>query len=82
MLGAPDSPQCAQVMAILDGVCATLGVPTAEHKRDGLTAQLTYLGIEVDTMAGTLRLLADKLHHLQVLLSTWGDCKACLRQEL
>ena len=82
VLGAPDSPQCAQGMAILDGVCATLGVPTAEHKRDGPTAQLTYLGIEVDTIARTLRLPADKLHRLQALLSTWGDRKACSRQEL
>ena len=82
LLGAPDSPQCAQGMAILDGVCATLGVPTAEHKRDGPTAQLTYLGIKVDTIAGTLRLPADKLHRLQALLSTWGDRKACSRREL
>ena len=52
VLGTPDSPHCVQAMPILDNVCTTLGVPTVEHKRDGLTAQLMYLGIEVDTVAG------------------------------
>ena len=36
----------------------------------------------MDTQAGSLRLPADKLSHLQALLSHWGDRKACSRREL
>ena len=82
VLGAPNSQQCAEFVVILNHSCAALGVPIAEHKRDGPTTCLTFLGIEMDTQAGSLRLPADKLGRLQALLSDWGDRKACSRQEL
>ena len=82
VLGAPNTQQCAQSVAILDQTCAALGVPIAEHKRDGPTTCLTFLGIEMDTQAGSLRLPANKLSRLQALLAHWGDRKACARREL
>ena len=63
-------------------MCAELGIPIAEHKRDGPSTCIMFLGIEIDTIAGELRLPADKLHHLQALLHRWGDHKACERKEL
>ena len=36
-----------------------------------------FLGTEVDTAAGELKLLADKLQCLQVVVGEGGDCKVC-----
>ncbi len=40
------------------------------------------LGIEIDTMAGELRLPGDKLSRLTTLLDEWGSRKSCQRKEL
>jgi hypothetical protein len=56
-----------------------LGIPLAAHKRDGPTTCIIFLGIELDLVAGELRLPADRL---QRLLSEWGDRRACSRKEL
>lgn len=63
---------------ILNQACRALGVPLAEHKRDGPTTCLTFLGIEVDTVAGQLRLPQDKLQRLIALLSARGVAVSCV----
>ena len=82
VVGPPGAPYCNEAMATVLEACATLGVPVAKHKLDGPTTCLTFLGIEVDTMVGELRLPADKLHRLQAMLHEWGDRKACGRRQL
>ena len=82
MIGPPGSPICRESMSALDRLCTELGVPIAEHKRDGPSTCIVFLGIEIDTIAGELRLPADKLHRLQALLRQWGDRKVCERKEL
>jgi hypothetical protein len=57
----PDSPEGHRAMAILNQICATLGIPIAEHKQDGSTVCLVFLGREINTVAMRLRLPADKL---------------------
>lgn len=82
VIGPPQSQECALALELLEEVCATLGVPLAHHKRDGPTTCLTFLGIEVDTVASELRLPQEKLTRLQFLLTEWGDRKVCHRREL
>ena len=82
VVAPPHSSECAEALAIITQACANLGVPLAEHKRDGPTTCLTFLGIEVDTVASQLRLPLDKLHRLRVLLEDWRDKKVCERREL
>ena len=82
IIAPPQSQECATALSILTRVCADLGVPLAEHKRDGPTTCLTFLGIEVDTAASQLRLPQDKLSRLTSLLEEWGDRKVCERREL
>ena len=77
----PHSTQCEESLAILDRECQTLGVPIADHKRDGPTTCLTFLGIEVDMVAGELRLPAVKLQRLRTLLLDWGT-RRCMWKEL
>ena len=82
IVGDPHSSQCADSLAILDRECAYLNIPMAAHKREGPTTCLVILGIEVDTMAGHLRLPQDKLERLQSLLQQWGSKRTCSRTEL
>ena len=82
VVGPPMSSECAVALATLDQACAQLGIPIAEHKREGPTPCLTFLGIEVDTVAGQLRLPADKLVRLRSLLREWGNKRTCQRRDL
>ena len=78
----PDSRECAEALAIIRQACTRLGVPLAEHKQEGPTTCLTFLGIEVDTTASQLRLPGDKLRRLQALLEGWSNKRVCERREL
>ena len=82
VIGPPNSPECGDALATLNRTYATLGVPIVEHKREGPTTCLTYLGIEVDTVASQLRLPHEKLQRLRSCLAGWGDRKCCNRREL
>ena len=64
--------ECQQAVQTMDAVCAWLGVPMAPHKREGRTTCLVFLGIEIDTVAGELRLPEEKLSHLMSLLQEWS----------
>ena len=68
VVGPPMSSECAVALATLNQACAQLGIHIAEHKHEGPTSCLTFLGIEVDTVVGQLRLPANKLVWLQSLL--------------
>ena len=82
LVAPPNSPQCQLNLSTLLQACRELGVPIASQKTDGPATCLVFLGIEVDSMAGELRLPHDKLQRLQTLLHQWGDRKACTRKEL
>ena len=80
--GPPHSQDCQLALETLDRVCSRLGIPLAQHKREGPTTCLTFLGIEIDSSGGELRLPRDKLQRLVALLETWGDRRACTLKEL
>ena len=82
VLGAPDSDECFQAVEKLHQTCSELGIPIAAHKSEGPATHITFLGIVIDTLAGELRLPAEKLDHIRRLLAGWGDRKSCTRKEL
>lgn len=59
-----------------------MDVPLAMDKLEEPTHRLTFLGIEIDTQAGVLHLLADKLSRLKDLLSQWSSRRTCQRRQL
>jgi hypothetical protein len=61
VLVPPRSPQCQQNLTTLQRECSRLGVTIAAHKTEGPTTCLVFLGIEIDTIAGELRLPDEKL---------------------
>jgi len=81
-MGPPDSEICKQNLDRILVTCAEMGVPLALDKLEGPTHCLTFLGIEIDTQSGVLRLPADKLMRLKALLAQWSSRKTCRKQQL
>ena len=69
-------------LAIAINTLAKLGIPLAPDKVEGPTTHLSFLGIELDAIAMTASLPTHKLQHLQDMLVTWHDRKACTKWEL
>lgn len=65
IVAPPNMDTCQHHLDILNQECQTLGVPIAEHKRDGPTTRITFLGIEIDSAKGQLQLPAEKLLRLR-----------------
>ena len=55
---------CRHDMDVFLDICKQLGVPIADDKLEGPATRITYLGIEIDTVAMTIRLPADKLEKI------------------
>ena len=77
-LGPPDSIECRRALDITLKVCKELGVPIAEDKLEGPVTQLTFLGIELNSINMSLKLPEDKMVALRSLLDTWRRTK-CIR---
>ena len=63
-LGPHTTSDCQKNLNIIIQTCADLSVPFMLEKLEGPTC-LTFLGIEINTLDGTLRLPQDKFDHLQ-----------------
>ena len=81
-LGPHATSDCQKNFDIIIQTCADLGVPLALEKLEEPTTCLTFLGIEINTLDGTLRLPQDKFDHLQQTLQLWSRRKSCTRLEL
>jgi len=74
----PRSDECQQGGDIATELCmcesrCTHGIPQAGHSH----YVPCFLGSQIDTEAGILRLLEDKLLRLRALLQEWGTRKSC-----
>ena len=73
---------CQHDIAEFLRICEELGVPIAEDKLVGPTTTLTYLGIEIDSVAMTIRLPADKLQQIKAIIKQWLRRRKCTKREL
>lgn len=81
-MGPPGTSVCQSNLDHITYVCEQLGVPLALEKLAGPTTCLEFLGIEIDTREGVLRLPADKQARLQSALRHWSHRRACKRKQL
>ncbi len=63
-------------------VCTRLGLPPEPEKDEALATCLTFLGVEIDTVAMELWLPKDKLERMLSELAGWRGRKACKKREL
>lgn len=82
VLGKAGSPECAESLSLLHGICEDLGVPIAPDKCEGPATCMTILGIEIDSISQEVRLPINKLGRLKQTIRQWRGRKACTLREL
>lgn len=75
LIGPPGSLDCARALEMVRQVFRRLGIPIALNKLEGPVWCLTFLGIEIDTLAMELRLPAEKLRELKLLVGEWLESR-------
>ena len=81
-MGTAGSGKCMANLSQIIVICKELGVPMVTDKLEEPSDCLTFLGIEIDTMSGQLRLPADKLACLKHMLRQWYNRWSCRHHEL
>ena len=81
-VGPPGSSICQTNIIMMVELCKRLGVPLADEKLVDACTCLTFLGIEIDTRLGVLRLPAEKLSRFKSTVAQWVEKKTCTKREL
>lgn len=81
-VGAPNSSECQDNCRLMHETCDEVGLPTEPDKDEGPATTISFLGLEVDSVALQLRLPAEKLGRLKTELEKWRQRKACRKREL
>ena len=68
-VGRADTSECGDSLRIALEACRDLGMPVAMHKVGGPATVLDFLGIEIDSARGELRLPPAKLGRLRAKLA-------------
>ncbi len=66
----------------MKAVCQQVGMPIEPEKDEGPATTITFLGLELDTIALEVRLPQEKLASLRTVLKSWRGRKACRKREL
>ena len=80
--GSYSASECAGVLREAVSVCERLGFPIAPSKIEGPATSITFLGIEIDSVAEESRLPAEKLHRLRISLSEWSQRRTATKRDL
>ena len=81
-VGVPGSTECSANARIMHEVCNTLGMPTEPDKDEDPATVLSFLGLELDTVAREVRLPWEKVQRLKTVLNSWRGQKACKKRDL
>ena len=82
LISSSSEAEGATALALALEKCRQLGVPIASHKTEGPTTTITFLGIELDTVAQTMRLPSEKLGRLQRMIEGWSGRRSCIKRDL
>ena len=82
IVAPPGSSVCQAYLALLEEECKALGITLAPDKKEGPATCLTFLGIEINTVSGTLSLPENKLLRMRQEIDSWLRWKTCRRREL
>ena len=82
LLGPPDTAECIIAMQRTLTACKELGVPIAAHKTEGPSCQLTFLGIQIDTIRMELSLPPDKLARITAMVLEWRGKRVATKRQL
>ena len=68
--GSKGTDTCQILLCTFEELCVDLGVPVAKHKTVGPCTLLSFLGLDIDTLNGLVKIPEDKLLGLRALLVT------------
>ena len=80
--GPPDSHMCGDILQGAEALCECLGVQVKPEKRTSPTTCITFLGIELDTVAQIARVPQDKLSPLLADRHEFYSRHKCTKREL
>ena len=80
--GPPDSAECERTLNGAELLCDYLGIETKRAKRTLPSSCITFLGVELDTVARTARVPPAKLSLLMQELSAFRKRRKCTKREL
>ena len=76
------SPLCGITLNRSIPLCGYMGLPVAPDKVEGQSTCITFLGIEIDSIAQVLRLPPPKLARLQTLIQDWSRKQVASKHQL
>ena len=82
VMGKGSSDQCSDALQISLALCSKLGFPIADHKVEGPSSCLPFLGILIDTQKFILQLPQDKVERLKSLIHQWEGRRSCTKRDL
>ena len=82
VLGWPGSQECALALHQALTTYSQLGIPISAHKTEGPSTSLTFLGIQIDTVAISLSLAPDKLARTLGMVLSWRGRRSATKCEL
>ena len=81
-VGPAQSDTCATNLQLLTETCAELGVPLKQEKVEGPATSMVFLGIELDTVEGTMSLPRVKLFRYRQELLAWQHGSSARKREV
>ena len=81
-VGSPGTSECDVHAAIMHEVCEQVAMPVEPEKDEGPATTISFLSLEVDSLALEVRLPQEKLMRLKTVLGSWRGRKACRKREL
>ena len=82
MVGTPGSDQCVSSIRRTLAVCDRLGVPVALHKLEEPSTTITFLAIQLDSVAQVLSLPSDKVSDITTTACNWLGRRTATKREL
>jgi hypothetical protein len=65
---AKNRNQCQILLDAFDSICYDMGIPVNDEKTEGPTTKMEYLGLEIDTAEGTIKVPSDKIEKAKSML--------------
>ena len=78
----PNAGSCQAALGKAIPICHQLGLPIAPEKVEGPSTTITFLGIEIDSVAQVLRLPDKKLNRLRGMLAEWEGRRSATKHQL
>ena len=80
-VGPPSDSTTLKSLHLALNTCAQISFPVSHHKTVGPTTNLTFLGIEINTIEGILSLPEEKMSRLHDSLMSWKDRKSAPKRD-